>query len=211
MSNTIDLATLGITKDEIIQRIVDRAAEAVLHLNPAPIIEGGDVDEGDTGDANYTGATLMVISQLETLAVAAANKRVDEIAARDVVPLVLKRIDTLVVQRTNELGETKGQPQTFTEYLVARADAWLQERVQRDSGEDRQAYNKRTGGYWNERETIPRIEFLIGRHMSRQIEMAMRDAINKLDKSLVNALQTELKRTFDAFGKTVELSLQRKD
>jgi hypothetical protein len=90
------LETLGITKDDFIERIVSRTVEALLHE------ETWDED-GDPIHAKSSAAKTWDKMIRERL-----DAKVKEIGEKHVMPLIDGRVADLVLQKTNAWGERAG-------------------------------------------------------------------------------------------------------
>jgi hypothetical protein len=96
----MNLEELGITKDELADRLVEALAR---DLNM-------DTTLGE-----------MVRDRL--------HAKIQEVAEEHVLPRVDELIEGIVLQKTNAWGESQGEKKSFREYLVDRAEAYLREEV----------------------------------------------------------------------------------
>lgn len=167
----MDLESLGFTKEELQERVIERLCEQIM--------DGERVDdEGfrkaiDDRIKNYINAT------------------VDALGEKHVLPNVVGMIENLNLQATNTWGEKQGGPVTFVEYLVKRADAYMQEKV------DSQGKTKAEDSYnWSGKQS--RMTYLVEKHLQYSIETAMKDALKVANESISRGI-----------AKTVELQLQQ--
>jgi len=115
--NTDMLATLGLTKEDIL----NRAAEKVL--------EGFDRDYDDADIV-----TSKVLKELRDKRDAMIEQRVEQ----KVEAFMLEHIDKqlgLMVQPTDGFGNPKGEPSTLAEMILAYGKAYLEARVDHDGKE----------------------------------------------------------------------------
>lgn len=165
---------LGITQEEIQQKVVDAAVERLMTTVYTD-------EEGDEYPrrSDWT-------KRVEDAVLEAIDARVDAIAMEHVEPAIGELIDDCVLQRTNEWGDKKGEPLTFTEYLVQRADGWLQAKV------DFNGQSKGQGSYgWRPNGT--RVEYLIDKHLQYHIKGAMEKALAKANESIAGGIQEAIK------------------
>lgn len=163
----VSLEMLGISTEDIIDRIVDRIADKAMQ---------------DWSVASATGQPHMGFAQLlEKRVIERANTAIEDIAARHVLPNVASYVETLCLQETNKWGEPAGRKLTFVEYLVERAEAWIKEPV------DYQGKPKGTDSYsWRAQGT--RIGHMIHEHLDYQIQTAIKQALADLNKSVAKGL-----------------------
>ena len=92
------LETLGITKEDFIERIVSRAVGALLHE------ETRDEDGGLIRVKSWAAKTWdqMIRERLDA--------KVKEIGEQHVMPLIDAKVADLVLQETNRWGERTGKP-----------------------------------------------------------------------------------------------------
>lgn len=156
---SIDIESLGFTKEELQERVIERLCEQFLTTKA--IDQFGDEAEMPT----------RMRTQLEERIKATINERINAIAEAHILPNVAAYIEELTLQQTTQWGEKKGEPVTFIEYLVARAKAYMQEQVDHDgkSKEEGSSYG------WSGKQT--RITHLIHAHLQYSISTAMKDAL----------------------------------
>lgn len=97
----MNLEELGITRDEILDRLIGRLQD--------DLIERYEIQDE-------------IKKRI--------NEVVQEIGEKHIVPIVREKVEGLVLQKTNAWGEGKGNPaMTFIEYLTDRAEKYLSEKV----------------------------------------------------------------------------------
>lgn len=166
----LTLEALGLSRDEIIDRMVDRLAERMLRENVMD-------DDGDLVDVGYSPFAQAVHDRV----MAKINQAVEDIAARNVLPNVASYVENLSMQETNKWGEKTGQKLTFTEYLVKRAETWITEPV------DYQGKPKGTDSFsWRAHGT--RIAHMIHEHLDYQIQTAIKQALAELNSKVAKGL-----------------------
>lgn len=176
----LSIEALGISRDEIVERLVDRLAEQVLRLH----IVADDLDGETPFDHPPHKASLMHV--IEQRVVEKIDQAIDDIAARNVLPDVASYVETLCLQETNKWGEKIGKPVSFVEYLVKRAEAWITEQV------DYQGKPKGTDSFsWRAHGT--RISHMIHEHLDYQIRQAIQQALADLNKSVARGLHETVK------------------
>lgn len=172
--STLTLESLGLTREEIIDRVVERIADRLLREHA--IDEDGDDDALPSPMAKL----------LERKVAQRVSDAIDAIAGRHVLPNVAAYVETLILQETNKWGEKKGTPMTFVEYLVSRADAYLREEVNYD-GKTRGAdsYSWKASG--------TRIAWMVHKHLQHSIQIAMERALKDANSAIVGGLEQAVK------------------
>ena len=186
------LEQLGIDQQELIDRVVDRAAQKLL-------TETTHVYESDTG-AEYDDEVATPLGQaLNERAQKLIDAKIDEIASAHVLPRVSEMVETLVLQETNQWGEKRGKSVTFIEYLVGRAENYLREEVDhhgKTKAEDR-------GHYWSKHGT--RVSYMVHKHLQYHVETAMKQALENANKSIVGGLEKAVKIALDEVSKKLKV------
>jgi hypothetical protein len=170
------LQELGFTKDELEAKVIQKIADDLL---------------SEYGYEADTGANTIDDSQLKRKFHEIIKKHVDrqinKMAEEYVVPHVREIIESVALQVTNQWGEKRGEPKTFTEYLTESANAYLTQPVDYKGDPETSSYG---------RNTQTRLVHLVHQHLHYSIENAMKDAVEQVKKAIGPALQ-----------KTVELKL----
>ena len=172
----LDLESIGFSRQELQDRVVTKMAANLL--SGTPLDMGFDIDADEA--AKCSSYTSSMRTDLQVFIHRVINDKVEEIAVREVVPKVGALVDGAVLQETNKYGEEKGQPKTFIEYIVDRADAYMMTLVDRDGNE------RDPKGYNSVKQT--RLTFLISKHLQEDIETAMKEAMKVGISSVVKAI-----------------------
>lgn len=129
------------------------------------------------------GTRRLIEQRIDTMLKEIVNERCEKIMG----PVAKAGVDALIIQTTNEWGEKKGAPVTFTEYCVQRADAYLQEKVSWEGKGQKDA-----GGYsWQGTQT--RLTYWIHQHLHFGIENQMKDAAAQIIKGIAPSLAETVK------------------
>jgi hypothetical protein len=161
--NALDL---GITQEELREQIIDRAAERLVE----------EIREGDHGQGRLREIIQDTVGEV-------ARKVADE----EIRPWAESQIDTVVMQRTNEWGETVGEPVTFRQYLVKMAEQYIVEPVDYEGKTKAES----RGFSWSESQT--RITHLIHKHLHYEIEGAMKSALATANSAIAGGIQEAVK------------------
>ncbi len=193
----IDLAELGITQEELVARAVEVIAEkAVKECVPARAEDG---DEAEFMERTVLGRQISKAIQVR-LDTAVAN-----IVETLVLPDIEARIRSLVLQKTNQWGEAKGEAVTFVEYVTEKATAWMTEKVSFDG----KSKDESSGYSWTGTQT--RISHAVHRYLQYEIERAMKDVLEHGMGILKDGIQetVKLKLAQIADGLKVKVDLPR--
>ena len=190
--NAVTLESLGFTKEDLQERLVERLAEQIL--------SGKSFDED--GEEFYDDSQFK--KQLEERLRKHVGETINSIAEKHVLPNVTSYIENLVLQTTNKWGEKQGTPVTFIEYLVQRAEAYIQEEVNyegKGKGE-KDSYN------WNKHTT--RIAYLINAHLQYSIETAMKQALKVANESIAGGIEQAVKIKLQDVLNSIKVGVQVK-
>jgi hypothetical protein len=156
----LDLQALGFTQQELQERVIERLCEQLL------------TDRGiDPFNEDETTVASQFRKQLDDRIKQTINDTINAIAEREVLPNVSAYVENLTLQQTNQWGEKRGTPVSFTEYLVQRAQAYMQEQVDTDG----KSKDESGSSYWGGKQT--RITHLVHKHLHYEIETAMKEAM----------------------------------
>lgn len=191
MTNAITLESLGFTKNDLQERVIDRLCGQIL--------SGKEYDE----DGNEEYADSQFKKKLEERLRAHITETVNAIAEKHVLPNVTSYIENLVLQTTNQWGEKKGAPVSFIEYLVQRTEAYIQEDV------DYQGKSKGHDSYnWSKNTT--RISYLINAHLQYNIENAVKTALQTANAAIAGGIEKAVKMKLEEVVGTLKVGVQLK-
>jgi len=177
----INLDVLGMTQEELQERVVERIAEKAF----------GNYSEEHEGRHHCT---------LEAAVTAQAQKMVDraveELGKNHIIPNVLARLEKMTFQATNEWGERVGKGVTFTQYMAQRAESYLAEAVTSDG--------KRPDNYNRAAQT--RIAWLLEQHFSKSIESALSGAAKIMRESLAQGISEAVKVRLEEMSRTLKVT-----
>lgn len=184
------LEELGITRDELIERIVDRTADKALGFDP---------EDEDFGAIS----TESLESRIQDAVRERIDNTVKSIADEHILPNAQQYIENVTLQHTNSWGEKKGESVTFREYLVQRAHDYMTEQVDHDGyakGE------KNSMGGWRPYGT--RIEHMIERHLKYHIHSAMEDAMKQANSSIAEGLNEAVRVKIDEIRNKIKVDVK---
>lgn len=189
----LTIESLGLSKDELLDRVVTRAVEVLLH----------DYEEGNDEDGEP--CTSEKPSQFGELIKARVKQKTDEaieqIAAKHILPNITTYVENLCMQETNKWGEKKGEPVTFIEYLVSRAEAYLSEEV------DFNGKTKAQDSY-NWRKAQTRIAHLVHEHLQYSIQIAMKQALADANSKIVGGIEAAIKIKLAEVQESLKVSVK---
>jgi hypothetical protein len=168
---SLSLESLGLSKEELTERLLDRLTDAVMTESFT------DYD----GDEMTRKSPLM--RKLQSRIKEQIDAVIVDIGDKLVAPQITKMIEETSLQATNAWGEPKGEPITFTEYLVQRANAYICEEVNHRG----EAKNASRDSYWSKSGT--RITHMIHQHFDYEIKQAMTKAYEQANKSITDGIQ----------------------
>lgn len=189
----VQLEALGISKEDLIERVVERIAASALSRN--------SLDED--GDEVISPSTLK--QALDVKIRDAVSEKIDALASAHVLPNVNKYIEELTLCETNKWGQKTGTPVTFIEYLVQRAEAYLREDVNyegKSRAETSSSYS------WSKSQT--RITHMVNAHLHYSIESAMKTAVSAANSAIVNGINDTVKIKLSELAANLKMSVTPK-
>lgn len=185
---SVDLTAIGISQDKIIELVVNQIVASVM--------SGTSYDE----DGDEVACDSAFSRRVEAYVKQAIDDKVAAIAEQHVVPRISKTIDEFVIKKTNEYGEMKGDPVTFTEYLVSQANQWLQTEV------DHTGNPVESRRYNSTYQT--RLTHCVHEYLYSTIATAMRQAVDgigsKIGESIRETTKIQLAKISDAVQVTIK-------
>jgi hypothetical protein len=172
---SLTLESLGFTKDELQQRVIDQLCESIL----------SGKSYGEDGESIYEDSQFK--RKLDEKLKAHIDQTIGAIAEKHVLPNVTQYVETLTIQETNKWGEAKGKKVTFVEYLTQRAEAYIQEEV------SSQGKSKAEADSYNWSKSTTRIAYLINAHLQYSIETAMKQALATANSAIAGGIEKAVK------------------
>lgn len=171
----MNVTDLGFTPEELRALVIERAADKLCSE-----VLGADM-------ADYAEEAVSTVERKVKAHVDQAIKpAIDEAITKTLEPFVQGQLEQIVFQKTNEWGEKSGEPQSFRELLIARAEAWLVEPVN---------YNgktKKDDGYnWSMSTT--RVAYMVDQHLQYHIKTAMGEALKTANSQISGGIVSAVK------------------
>lgn len=172
----MDIATLkalGISPEELGERIVDQAVEALLS-------QTGFDPEGE----HETRFDSKFKREVEKRVQAAVDTKIAALAAEHVLPRVGEMIESSDMRQTNRYGEAKSPPMTFKEYIAHRAEVYMSEDVNyngQSKAESGDAYNWKVDG--------PRLTVLMRLYIRETLEKSAKAAVIDVNKVIADNIK----------------------
>lgn len=189
---SINLEELGISKEEVQDRVIDRICDQLLSSR---VWNPESEEEYSQSSQFHREITKRVEERVKD--------NITAIAEKHLMPNVDSFIEGLILQQTNQWGEKVGQPVTFIEYLTQRAEAYMQEMVSFDGkprGQD--AYN------WKGTQT--RLTHLVNSHLHYSIETAMKEALKIANSAIATGIQETVKTKLAEISASLKISVMPK-
>lgn len=165
------LEELGLSQRELQDRVIEKLCEHLLRA------EHYDED-GETWlhDSAFQ-------RELDKRIKTRVEDTINAIAEKHILPNVSSYIENLTLQETNQWGEKKGEPVTFIEYLIERANNYMLEKVDHNG-----KAKADSGGFsWSGKQT--RITYMIHEHLQYSISTAMQQALKSANANIVKGLE----------------------
>jgi hypothetical protein len=161
-----ELAELGLTPEDVLNKLTDRLAEQLL----------GTSEDYDSDFRN----------RLEKAIKTRVNEVLDAAMTAHILPKITEMTEGVCLTETNRWGEKIGKTVTFVEYLTSRIDAYIREDVNHNGktqAEDSYSWQKRS----------TRIAYMIHEHLQYNIERAVKQALGEVNSSVRKGLEEAVK------------------
>lgn len=179
MSTEIELLkSMGMNEDEIRERVLETLCNKLLTEKVQQFDEDGEPYEDERKTVLGRALQASIKERIDAAVVQLGDTLIQ--------PRIQELIDACTLQETNRWGEAKGQPITFKEYLIQRAERYLTEEVN---------YNGKTreqDSYsWSKHST--RIVHMIHEHLQFHINRAMTEALQNANSFIVKGIDDAVK------------------
>ncbi len=184
----LNLESLGITKEELQDRVIDRICERLMSRS----------EEDDEG--HYV-SDSQFLSKLHESIRTRVDCSIEKIVEAHILPHGDQFLEKLSLQKTNRWGEKQGDSVTFIEYLTEAAEKWMTEPV------DFQGKAKGSDSFhWRAEGT--RLAYMIHQHLHFHVETAMKNAIQEANSHLVQALKETASIQLDKISKGLKVVVE---
>lgn len=185
------LEALGITKEDLFNRIVDKAVTEIL--------ESTGYDE----DGDEVAVSTKIEKDLRKLVKERVDAKIVEIGDKHILPRITELVEGCCIKVTNGYGEKKAEPMGFVEYMISRAEAYLREEV------DHNGKSKSQNDY-NFRGTQTRVTHLVEKHLHYTIETAMQGALKNANASIIGGINDAVKIKLAEVAKQFSVQVKTK-
>lgn len=169
---------IGLDQTELQERIIESIAERMLNKYVTYSDEDGDVSDIEN---------TKMRRKLDRAIMERIDAEVERVANAYLEPITADVINNYTLQQTNQWGEAKGDPMTFTEYLADRAAKYMEEPV------DFNGRTKKESLSSSFRASSTRMVYAIEKHLHYHIQEAMKKAIGESQKTLNSAILDTVK------------------
>lgn len=185
------LEALGITKEDLTERIVDKAVEELLNTTGF-----------DPESEHETSYESRFKREIEKRIQAAVDEKIGALAAVHLVPRVGEMIESINMRKTNQYGEPKGASMTFIEYIASRAEAYMSEDV------NLQAQSKdEAGDSYNWRSCGPRLTVLMRNYIRDTLETHAKNAIVDVNKVIAKNIEKAARDAITSAAAALKVSV----
>lgn len=185
------LESLGISPDELGNRIVEQCVETLLNstgFNP-------DTEEETRYESHFK-------REIESRIQKAVDEKIAALAAVHLIPRVGEMIEKADMRKTNTFGEPKGPSMSFKEYIASRAEEYMSENVDyngKSKAED--------GGNYNWRSEGPRLTVLMRCYIRDTLEKHAKKAVTDVNKVIAKNIETAAREAITAAAASLKVSV----
>ena len=184
------LEALGISPEDLGNRIVDQCVEALLNstgFNP-------DTEEETRYESRFK-------REIEARIQKAVDEKIATLAAVHLIPKVGEMIEMADMRKTNAYGEAKTPPMTFKEYIAHRAEEYMSEAVNirgLSNAEDNN-YQWQAAG--------PRLTILMRIYIRETLEKHAKAAITDVNKVIAKNIETAARDAINAAASSLKVAV----
>jgi hypothetical protein len=191
-SLTETLELMGMTRDELVGRVVKQITHDMLRAYY-------DDDEDSSSYARASEFHAALQKQIKE----GIDREVALLAEKHVTPKVAEAIENMTLQETSKWGEKKGEPLSFIEYMVARAEAYMRESVD-SSGKSKE---ESSSGY-SFKGKQSRLSYMINSQLHRRIEDAVKAILANANASLLDGIQATVKAKLIEVSEAIKVTVK---
>ena len=181
-----DLEQMGLNKEKLQERLIKSLVEDLLY-----------------NDDRYIDQDKLEKKVLEKVK-QSIDKKIDQMSEKLIHPNISQFIEQICLEETNQWGEKKGKKYTFIEYLIQRANHYLEEKV--DYNGNSKSENRYSN--WSGQQT--RITYLVHKHLQFSIEKAMEQALKTANEGIVSGLEQTVKMKMKEISEGLKVDLRVK-
>lgn len=185
------LEDLGLTQEKVQELLIDKLASQAMM--------GTFLDE----DGNPFDDDSQFSKKMYAHVKICVDRKIEALAEQHLLPGIKDRMDTLILAETNEWGEKKGKQFTFIEYMIARAEAYLNEIVDYE-GKPRTDRSS----YWNGKQS--RLTHMVEKYLYSRIEDAMKSAVKIVNDQLGPALAKTAQERLASISTSLKVDIATK-
>ena len=183
------IEAIGLTQEEIASRVIEKIAEQIMS-------ETGCDEDGN--ESRFRSSVARRLTEKVTESVDAAVSR---IGAEILTPKVEEMVLGIVIQKTNQWGEKRGEPVTFVEYLTQRAEEYLREEVDHD-GKNK----SESGNNYSWRASTTRVTRMIDKYLKYEIERFAQQSLATANAAIAEGIAAAVKGTMKKLIDGVKVS-----
>jgi len=184
------LEALGISPEDLGNRIVDQCVEALLNstgFNP-------DTEEETRYESRFK-------REIEARIQKAVDEKIATLAAVHLIPKVGEMIEMADMRKTNAYGEAKTPSMTFKEYIAHRAEEYMSEAV------NIRGLSKAEDGSYQWQSAGPRLTVLMRNYIRETLEKHAKAAITDVNKAIAKNIETAARDAINAAASSLKVAV----
>ncbi len=193
--NTNTLELLGMSAEELGDRIIDRAVEVLL--------SGRGFDPEDGEETRYE---TKFKKEIDARIQRAVDAKISSLAEIHLIPRVSELIEKADLHKTNRFGEPLSGPLTFKEYLAERAEKFMIEDVNY-LGKSKAELEAKGESTYDWRSAGPRLTVLMKLHIKDSLEKVSKEALVDVNKAIATSIQNAAKTAITQAANALKISI----
>ncbi len=185
----INLEDLGITKEEMQERIINKVCDDLL--------SSYQYDSSDNVEYHVDSEFFKSLNkQVKTTVEAHISKLYEEI----LVPHINKKIDDLKIKETNKWGEPIKKELTFVEYITERFEKYISEPVN-ISGETK---TESSSDYWKATKDT-KLSWMLNKKINTELELTLKKLVENSTTYINDNIITLVKSNLEEISKKIKV------
>ena len=176
----LKLTDLGISEAELREQLLERATQGIV--------------DAFVHDEEINSVFKGIVEE-------AADASAERASAEVIGPLFDTGIESVILQQTTRWGDAVGEPVTFREYLVQRAEGYLVERV------DFEGKTEKESRHHQFKASQTRIAYMIDQHLQYHITTMMKDAMGQVNAALAEGVAEAVKIKIGEVADSLKLTV----
>jgi hypothetical protein len=193
----MDIATLkalGVSPEELQERIVEQCVECLLEANGF----NPETEEDEVYETKFK-------REIKTRIQQAVDAKIAAVAAEHLLPRIGEMIEKADMRKTNRYGEPQTPSMSFKEYIAHRAESYMTEDVNYH-GESKADLEAKNSSAYDWRSSGPRLTVLMRNYIQTTLDEHAKAAVNDVNKVIAKNIENAAKAAITAAAAAIKVT-----